>query len=202
MQNEPNYLSFGGPSASGEYMVNVGGYNHQSFIPMSVSLRIAALLGDEWDVCNRGTRIEIMSKKFFYGYRDDPKIVAAVTEVIGDVNREGDVGEVKFTLPMIQVIDEQASAAKNDVVFVKCAVIADTPDHWIVKPVEAPHFHPESLDQNQRFDHAHWRVAKSDTSAEPIADRFDVCVLNAYVAKQIGPRLAVMWRNSRKENRP
>ena len=73
--SERNYLSFGGPSASGEYMVNIGGYDHKKFIPMTVSLAIAEKLGEGWDVCNRGTRIEIMSKQYFYGYRDDKKVL-------------------------------------------------------------------------------------------------------------------------------
>ena len=71
-------------------------------------------------------------------------------------------GEVKFALPMIQILDEEHHAKTGEIRFVKCAVLADTADHWTVKPVEKPHYDPEEMfDKNQRFDQAlaHlWRV--------------------------------------------
>lgn len=190
--SELNYLEFGGPSHSGEYTVFVAGHNHENFIPRSVEQRIAQNLGPEWDVSNRGTRIEIFSKKFFYGYRDDAHVLKSVTDVIGEVKVLGTGFGVKFALPMLRILQDN----DGDVAFLECAILAETPDHWTVKPVEKPHYDADSADINARFHHAWMRVAKNDGSAELIDSTFDVATLSTYEAREVGPLLSEMWRKS------
>jgi hypothetical protein len=187
-----NYLSFGGPSSSGEYMVNVAGCDHRNFIPMGKSKRVSELLGTDWDVANRGTRLEIFSRRWFYGYRDDAVVLAAVREVFGNVNCEGDVGSVKFGLPMLQVLDQPDGNA-----IVKCAILIENDQHYTVKPVEAPYFDPKALaDRNARFDNAFWRISKTDGSAEKIDELFDISILDPYVFEKVSHYCQEQWRKS------
>lgn len=193
-----NYIEFGGPSHSSEYCIHLAGYDHENLIPPRISQGIAELLGDAWDVANRGTRIEIFSKKFFLGYRDDAQIVEAVKQVVrGDIRLLGDVAELrKFGLPMIQVMDETEHSRSGEIRFVKCAVIAETPDHWTVKPVEEPYFRADDLIGNGRFDRGWWRIAKKDGGAEPISETFDITVLSDHVLHNMQGWFEDLWFES------
>jgi hypothetical protein len=76
------WLSFGGPSAEGEYHLHLEDCStDKNHIPTEVSKAIQTELGNEWDVSNRGTRLEIIYKNF---ERDDEKIYNAVQKVLGN----------------------------------------------------------------------------------------------------------------------
>jgi hypothetical protein len=81
MPPDTSYLSYGGGGHDKEYLVNVAGHDHENYIPNSMSTKLAELLPG-FDVCNRGSRIEVVGKKP-YGFRDDDKVVAAVKAVVG-----------------------------------------------------------------------------------------------------------------------
>ncbi|NQT49734.1 hypothetical protein HQ571_03515 [Candidatus Kuenenbacteria bacterium] len=76
------YISFGGGGHDGEYMLNLEDCDHRSFIPQSLADQISAELGGEWDVSNRGTRIEVYYVDE-YGHRDDEKVTAAIRKALG-----------------------------------------------------------------------------------------------------------------------
>ncbi len=77
-------LTFGGPGHSGEYMLNLDDFDgYKKNIPERICISLREILGNEWDVSNRGSRIEIAFIKE-YGKRDDEKILEAISEVIGN----------------------------------------------------------------------------------------------------------------------
>lgn len=65
------------PGHPGEYIVHVDGASHDNFILPGFSRRIADLLGDDWNVSNRGTRIEI-NHRHRWLHHDHDRISVAV----------------------------------------------------------------------------------------------------------------------------
>ena len=191
--SEHNCIDFGGPGHHGKYCVHVKGCGTSNgphglrtrIMPAAIKPKIAEQLGDGWRVEDYGTYLEISNEQFFFGYRDDTVVVPAVEAVLGECKRSGDVAEMrKFGLPMIQVLEGNR--------IVKCAVIGDDPDHWIVKPVEVPYLNEKDW-KNGGFHKALMRISKNDTSAEPIAETFDISVLPNYSVQQLAGRFQELW---------
>jgi len=81
MPDEKSYLMFGENGHEREYVLNVAGHFGDEFIPQLMSNKLQMLLPN-FDVSNRGTRIEIVGKP--YGSRDDDAVTAAVKHVFGE----------------------------------------------------------------------------------------------------------------------
>lgn len=47
-----------------EWTINIPGYNHERYIPVAIERQLSDLLGSEFYVCNRGSRLEITSRVF------------------------------------------------------------------------------------------------------------------------------------------
>lgn len=75
------YIRFGTPGHEGEYVINIDGYNFEKYIPTMISNSIMQALGKDWEISNRGSRIEISSRKR-YGLRDDQQVLTAVKNVL------------------------------------------------------------------------------------------------------------------------
>ena len=223
MSETTNFIAFGQCSHSGDYILHLANDNVTG-IPFGFSEKLQELLPD-WDVSNRGgTRIEIYSRAFFYGYRDDTVVVdavkavfawiksAAATDLSADMLRRklgevvdfeldlrGDVADFKkFALPMIQVIDDEHFNETGELRFVKCAVLRDRSGDWLVKPVEEPYFDAADwLGRNTAFHMAWWSVSKTDGSGEPIEETFDISVLHHVVLEKVAGDLKDMWRQTR-----
>ena len=75
------FLRFDTPGHEGEYTLNLEGYNIERFIPNSIDFELKKELGTDWEVSNRGTRIEIFNRKKF-GHQDDTKVQGAVKKVL------------------------------------------------------------------------------------------------------------------------
>ncbi len=60
-----------------DYTFNMEGYGLNNFIPDELANEVASALGDEWEVVNRGSRLEI-SHKTEYGKRDDTHVMDAI----------------------------------------------------------------------------------------------------------------------------
>lgn len=48
----------------GEWTINIPGYDHETHIPAAVNDKLAAALGPDFEVCNRGSRLEVTSSLF------------------------------------------------------------------------------------------------------------------------------------------
>jgi hypothetical protein len=178
-------LEFGGIGHSAEYVLNVAGYDHDHDIPDELTARLAGLL-PEWEVCNRGSRIEITSGRF-RGYRDDSIVVQAIQNVIaGELWFIGDVAEKKSKLPMLLVIDEPHFVSTGAIRLVKCAILRVRGDNWHVKPIEAPYFNPkECCDVPTAFHMDLWVVSKTNSSAQQIDELLDLSCLPLRVMRGI-----------------
>lgn len=75
------WLRFGTPGHEGEYVLNLENHDIEKPIPGSINSELRQELGSEWDVANRGSRIEITNMKK-YGHRDDEKVQSAVKKVL------------------------------------------------------------------------------------------------------------------------
>ncbi|HEY4715286.1 MAG TPA: hypothetical protein VIH31_02170 [Candidatus Paceibacterota bacterium] len=72
------WVQFGGGGHDGEYMVTIEGFDTMDFYPCNtVASTLKEMIGEEWLVSSRGTRIEIY-KKDNYGDRDDQKIEESI----------------------------------------------------------------------------------------------------------------------------
>lgn len=73
-----------------EWTINVPGYNHERYIPRTISDQLAGILGSEFHVDNRGSRLEITSRLFDRGRNPiETNIVAALTQLgLGPVTVE------------------------------------------------------------------------------------------------------------------
>jgi hypothetical protein len=179
-------LKFGGPGHNGEYIVHVD----DEETPY-VTRRLQKILTG-WNVCNRGSRIEIFSTVHGYGYRNDHEIVAALQQLVVEVKLRDPLR--RFDLPMLVVLDQEHFDNTGQVRLVKCAVIKETHDSWIVKPVEAPYFDSAvDAELNTAFNMEWWRVSKSDRSAEKIDEGFDVNVLPLSVAHTMRHHFQDAW---------
>ena len=100
-----------------------------------------------------------------------------------------------FALPMVQVIDAEHYEQTGVIRLVKCAVLRDRADSWLVKPIHDDYFDVnEWLDANTAFNMAWWSVSKS--GSEPISETFDVSVLHPLVIKSIMSDLEYMWKKT------
>lgn len=176
---EKNWICFGGGGHESEYCLHVAPYDHNDYIPDSISRRLEALLPD-WSVCNRGSRIEIVNRKD-YGRRDDEQVLAAVREVIGTVELDGEPQRKPPVLKLLAVYDGDLDR------IVKCAIVRDREDCWDVKPLDPEYFDPKDwIGRNKAFHMAWWRIAKNDKSAEPIeGETFDTATLPALVLRKV-----------------
>ncbi|MEK7516830.1 MAG: hypothetical protein AAB562_04510, partial [Patescibacteria group bacterium] len=77
------WIVFGGPGHFGEYLLNLEDCDDKNFIPNRVANAVQNELGDEWDVSNRGTRLEI-AHKTEHGKQDDERVRGAIKKVLGD----------------------------------------------------------------------------------------------------------------------
>lgn len=77
------WTSFGGSGHEGEYLVNLEDCDWNNYIPQNIPQKIQDILGDEWDVSNRGTRLEIMHKRE-YGKQNDELVYSAIKEALKD----------------------------------------------------------------------------------------------------------------------
>lgn len=153
--NELPWLVFGGGGHEREYVLNIPEYDHNNYIPRSIECALQERLPG-WDVCNRGSRIEITHKEP-YGIRIDTEVYPAVFDVIGVFN---------VSLPILLVLDDEGNGE-----LVRCAIVRETDDCWFVKPLCEREFNEkEWLSTNTAFHMALWRVAKNDLSAQ-VADR-------------------------------
>jgi len=73
------YLNFGQPGHEDEYVLHLA----DDDIPYDMADKIKEILGENWQVLDRGTRIEIGHKRKF-GLRDDKKVSGAVEQAISD----------------------------------------------------------------------------------------------------------------------
>lgn len=77
------YIRFGGGGHEREYTLNLEGFGSREYIPQNIADAIQKELGGEWDVSNRGSRIEIYNISKF-GSRDDTRILEAINKILGD----------------------------------------------------------------------------------------------------------------------
>lgn len=75
------WVKFGVGGYESEYVLNLEDCNIDHFIPWNIKSEIKKELGEDWDVSNRGTRIEIVNKKK-YGSRDDERVRGAIKKVL------------------------------------------------------------------------------------------------------------------------
>ena len=73
------WLNFGLNGHEKEYVFVMGGID----IPPDVEESIQTELGEEWELMNRGTRIEIRNRQE-YGRRDDERVGSACRVALGD----------------------------------------------------------------------------------------------------------------------
>lgn len=74
------WLEFGGPGHENEYVFTTENTKDERFL-REIDRAISQVLGDEWAVSNRGTRLEIINIKRF-GLRDDKQVREALEEII------------------------------------------------------------------------------------------------------------------------
>ncbi len=72
-------ISFDTPGHEFEYVIDIEGFGVDNLIPISFSAKVQENLGKDWQVANRGTRLEIISRQF--GRRDDEAIRYALSDV-------------------------------------------------------------------------------------------------------------------------
>jgi hypothetical protein len=73
-------LSFGLPGHEWEYVFIA---DSDEYLATEIGEMIRSELGDDWDVFDRGTRIEIRNKQKL-GLRDDEKIKSALKKAVAD----------------------------------------------------------------------------------------------------------------------
>lgn len=74
----------------GEWTINIPGYNHDRYIPAAINDQLADLLGPQFDVCNRGSRLEVNSALFEAGRSPlEPRLTTALVQLgLGPVSVE------------------------------------------------------------------------------------------------------------------
>lgn len=74
-----------------DYTLNVEGFNLNSgFIPESFTEEFRQALGENWDVSNRGSRLEFI-RKDSDSIRDDDSLIKAIEKVLGPKGYEIDM---------------------------------------------------------------------------------------------------------------
>ncbi len=73
-------LTFGLPGHEWEYVFIV---DSDDFLPSDISETLQDALGEDWEVLDRGTRIEIKNKQKL-GLRDDEKVKTILEKVVAD----------------------------------------------------------------------------------------------------------------------
>ncbi|OHA13832.1 MAG: hypothetical protein A3G49_04455 [Candidatus Sungbacteria bacterium RIFCSPLOWO2_12_FULL_41_11] len=74
-------IEFGVSGHEKEYIVVLENYDEKNYIPSEIEDEIQNALGDDWDVDNRGTRLEIINRKKF-GLQDDALVITMVKKIL------------------------------------------------------------------------------------------------------------------------
>ena len=177
MQNERPIIIWGCGGHESEYVLNIPPYDINDYIPMDIQRQLQALL-PTWDVCNRGSRIELTNKQT-WGVRDDKVVYPAVFQVLGIFD---------VALPTLDVLDQDGN-------IVNCAIVRERDHCWDLKPVEGEEFDAKAwMPDNTAFHMAWWRVAKNDKSAEPSSKTFCTRGLHRLVMEKAMPVIAHLPR--------